>query len=1238
MSDAVVITDRAGTILHANPAFAALYRRALPELVGRPLSEIYPEPARASAQARYDSLFASAADGQRFFATHTFEDGSQRSLETFTFFDYEDGVRARMLSLIREPHLNDYDDAVRLLQAELLRTREEFQAVMREQKRLEKELREKDVKVSETQRLLETIARHFPNGAINVLDRDFRFRFADGEEYVKHGIDPTALLGKSLDDIFPDKDLTLSKTLYRKAFEGESQSFEFEHYGYLYQNTAVPLPNEAGVIDHILTVTLNITERKKAEAERAAQAEQLALITSLVPGVIYQYEIEPEKNWTAYQRGDMQAVVQTSRYTYISPQAQAMFGISNDEIMADMRKFSALLFPEEFPAIIAEVQRCAKLLKPFSMQFRIRKPDGKARWIQAYSVPARYPNSETVVFNGIYLDISEKKQVEDALRASQALTEALINSTSDAVIAFDQNLRITHFNSVVYDIHAARGLQINKGMSLHDVVNPDQWAQVEQSCQRALRGETFREEIAYRIAPEYPPLVLENFYNAVRDGEGNIIGGCVYTRDITERKQLELELRALNDSLEKRVHARTRELRRSQHLYEAIARNFPNGMIGVYDVHLRLLFTEGMEYRRIGVLPELLFNRRLDEIYPPAIAAPLKSHLLSAFAGNQSRFTIDFGDSQYQYTATPLYEADGVIRQVMVVVENITERLRAEARLKRSEAMLAEAQAIAHIGSCEMDLPTNKIAWSLETFRLFERNAEQGEPSYEEYLRRVHPEDRARVQHLNQEAIERGSSHDTEYRLLFDDGRIKHIRSVSSATKDSKGRVVKLNHVLIDITAQKEAEAEKQRLTEKMMTSQKLEAIGTLASGVAHEFNNIMTIISLASEQLSQSAQDGASQKQLALIRKTIERGASIARQLLDFSRSEKAAMQPVNLVDVVSDVTSTLRRLLPKNINVAARLDTDAAHINGNDKQLYQVFLNLGINAGDAMPEGGELEFRLYAATMPLNERPNVPVAIVEARDTGTGIPPELQRRIFEPFFTTKGVGKGTGLGLSIVHGFVAVHQGAIELESELGKGTTFKIIFPLLNDLPQPEPPTLSAEPAQASASVLIVDDELFLRKTLSQLLRQHHLSVIEAGDGKTALQIFKKRNREIDIVVSDMGMPNMDGAQLFEQLFKINPSLKAIAITGYLDSHKSEELARQGVSIIPKPFETATLLDAIKDLLAKPAPARPMFEQKEHRAKSNGASKKVAQNVKGGAKPKRTTGTSSTGRSSAKAKSKR
>jgi CheY-like chemotaxis protein len=290
-----------------------------------------------------------------------------------------------------------------------------------------------------------------------------------------------------------------------------------------------------------------------------------------------------------------------------------------------------------------------------------------------------------------------------------------------------------------------------------------------------------------------------------------------------------------------------------------------------------------------------------------------------------------------------------------------------------------------------------------------------------------------------------------------------------------------------------------------------------------------------------------------------------------------------------VLEVSSTLKRLLPKNISVLETFAQGDLFINGNEKQLYQVLLNLGINAGDAMPNGGELSFKLSVVDSSANEIERNRSVRIEVKDTGTGIPNEIQKRIFEPFFTTKGVGKGTGLGLSIVHGFITAHHGTIEVKSIPDSGTVFTISLPLIEAIqPIAEKSEIDLDIIK-NATLLIVDDENSLRKPLAEILRSYGLTVIEAEDGKSALKIFGKKEHKFDLVLTDMGMPNMDGLELITRLRKIRRGIKTIVMTGYLDMKQTKTLEEQNISVISKPFETTALLTEIKRVLSMPEKAK-------------------------------------------------
>jgi CheY-like chemotaxis protein len=362
------------------------------------------------------------------------------------------------------------------------------------------------------------------------------------------------------------------------------------------------------------------------------------------------------------------------------------------------------------------------------------------------------------------------------------------------------------------------------------------------------------------------------------------------------------------------------------------------------------------------------------------------------------------------------------------------------------------------------------------------------------------------------------------------------------------------------------------------MQAQKLEAIGTLASGIAHEFNNLLAIINLAGEQIQLQTKNAAILKNAQTIQKTVERGTHIARQLLDFSRSEQTEKLPVALSRLIDEITTTLRQLLRKNITINAIQDVEQAWIMGNDKQLYQVLLNLGINAGDAMPDGGVLTYSL--STSRYNDKL---CAVIRVQDTGTGIPPEVQARMFEPFFTTKGVGKGTGLGLSIVHGIVTAHEGQIEVASTVGKGTTFTLIFPLL-DFNRSFAPEVPLSHEGGSETLLIVEDEPHLRMLLSKMLRSKGYKVLEASDGLEALTLFDKHKDEIHLVITDMGMPTMDGYQLLNKIQRKKTQAKVAVMSGYMDTEQNQRLAKAGVDVISKPFNFTEMLALIRSILMR------------------------------------------------------
>jgi PAS domain S-box-containing protein len=385
--------------------------------------------------------------------------------------------------------------------------------------------------------------------------------------------------------------------------------------------------------------------------------------------------------------------------------------------------------------------------------------------------------------------------------------------------------------------------------------------------------------------------------------------------------------------------------------------------------------------------------------------------------------------------------------------------------------------------------------------------------------------------------------------------------------------------------------AEQKKLEEQLRHAQKMESIGTLAGGIAHDFNNILNIIrgyaTLIGQQPSAQQQIRES---LKVIDQEIDRGASVVRQLLTMARKTETQLAPT----LLNNIVLTLRDLIktfPKTITVALDLDPRPALVAADANKLSQALLNICVNARDAMPAGGQLTIRMkIIAGDTLRDR-YVDAAVdewvcVAISDTGMGMGKEVRARIFEPFFTTKGIGegKGTGLGLAIVYGIVNEHNGFIEVDSQVGHGTTFRLYLPMLQS--QEIPPIEAPTPAQASGqtypnrrgTVLVVEDEKDLVRLLKRLLPQAGYHVLAAMDGKEAIDLYRNHHAEIDAVLLDLGLPKVTGLDVIPKLKEQNPAVRIIIATGYLEPELKAELFRSGVmDCVHKPY-------SINDLLGK------------------------------------------------------
>jgi PAS domain S-box-containing protein len=394
---------------------------------------------------------------------------------------------------------------------------------------------------------------------------------------------------------------------------------------------------------------------------------------------------------------------------------------------------------------------------------------------------------------------------------------------------------------------------------------------------------------------------------------------------------------------------------------------------------------------------------------------------------------------------------------------------------------------------------------------------------------------------------------------------------------------------IVDVTARRAAEDDRRRLEDQLRQSQKMEALGRLAGGVAHDFNNILANIVGFAELALEAADRGQLQGDLDQVLRAAQRGKELVERILRFSRRQEIERRPLDLAHVVAESARLLRATLPAAVEIRVRTSPEGTRILGDATSFQQVLLNLANNAAQAMPLGGSLEIGLDAlyvrdsvarAHPTLTEGPHV---ILTVRDTGTGMDEATVSRAFEPFFSTKPTGQGTGLGLSLVHGIVSDHGGAVWIESEVGRGTTVTCA------VPSAEAETAAAEAADTSARsgrgerILVVDDEVSLALLGERRLRALGYQAVSASDPLAALEAIREHPGAFAAVVTDYTMPKMNGLDLARQILEICADLPVLLVSGYTEEFRAEDLTAAGIrSVLKKPMTTAQLGRAVHDLL--------------------------------------------------------
>ncbi|HHT9136725.1 MAG TPA: hybrid sensor histidine kinase/response regulator [Candidatus Wunengus sp. YC60] len=437
--------------------------------------------------------------------------------------------------------------------------------------------------------------------------------------------------------------------------------------------------------------------------------------------------------------------------------------------------------------------------------------------------------------------------------------------------------------------------------------------------------------------------------------------------------------------------------------------------------------------------------------------------------------------------------------------------------------------------------------------------------------------------------MESGQTEEIEEQYI-ENGQELIIQTVKTPLRDETGNIIGVLGIFWNITDRKRAEQEREKLREQLFHAQKIDSIGTLAGGVAHDFNNILTaIIGYGSLLIGETKETSHARDFAQRIIKSSERAAQLTRGLLAFSRKQPNNPKPANINEIVKGVNDLLTRLIRKDINLSTTLTDKDCIAMADSSQIEQVLMNLATNARDAMPNGGCLTISTDVIYMDdtFIKAHGYGVkgffTLISVSDTGMGMDEKTRERIFEPFFTTKEVGKGTGLGLAIVYGIVKQHNGYINVYSEPGSGTTFRIYLPLIKFLDEKAKAEIHIVPKGGTETILLAEDDADVRNIIRISLEGHGYTVIEAVDGMDAINKFNENKGRIQLLLLDVIMPSKNGKEVYKAIKKTVPNIKAIFMSGYTnDIIQEKDILKEELHFLSKPVSPMELLKKAREVL--------------------------------------------------------